>query len=94
MPSLIKTPDSELARAMARDWLTNYVAAFATSIRRERSTAQTASAAMVDALASVAALAIAGGHGSKEEIVEATVTSLRNSIDRDLAHLSGDVRPA
>lgn len=91
--SFIKTSDSELARAMSRDWLKNFIACFAPAIRRERVTGQTASAAMVDGLAGVTALIIMGRHGSKDEVIAATVASLREAIERDLAHLGSHVRP-
>ena len=85
----IKTPDSELVRAMSREWLANFMKAFGHSIRNERASARIATAAFVDGLAGVTALAIAGRHGSKDEIVEAAITQLRESIDRDLQHLFG-----
>lgn len=88
------TSESELARTVARDWLRNYMEAFAPSIRKERATARASSAAFVDALAGVAALAIAGRHGSEVEVIEATITSLRNAISRDLTHLGSHVHPA
>lgn len=82
------TPNSELVDTVARDWIKNFNAAFVNSIVKERATAQAASAAMTDGLAGIAALAIASGHGSKAEIVEATVKSLRDAIDRDLMHIA------
>lgn len=83
----ISTPNSELANEVARDWLRSYMASFSYAIRRERATSQTASGAMIDGLAGVVALTIAGGHDFKDEIVEATITALRTAIDRDLSHL-------
>jgi hypothetical protein len=88
----LKTPTSELANEVARDWLKNYMASFAPMIRQERATSQAAAAAMVDALSGVVALTIRGWHGTKDEVVEATIKSLREAIDRDLRHLN--VHPA
>lgn len=87
---MLITQDAELIRVMTRDWLKNFMLAFAPVIRNERRTAQVASATMIDGLAGVVALAIAGRQGSKSEIVEATVIALREAIDRDLAHLKGN----
>lgn len=84
---MLITQDAELIRVMTRDWLKNFMLSFASSIQRERRTAQVASATMIDGLAGVVALAIAGRQGSKSEIVEATVTELREAINRDLRHL-------
>lgn len=90
----LATSDSELIRVMTRQWMKNFMKSFAPAIGRERNTAQVASSAMIDGLAGVAALAIAGRQGSKDEIVEAIITALRKAIDRDLQHLSHNVRPA
>jgi len=40
-------------------------------------------AAYVDGLAGAMALVIAGSHGSKEDIINATVTKLREAVDRE-----------
>lgn len=90
----LETSESALAREVARDWIKNYVAAFAPSVMRERATARAASAAFIDGLAGIVALSIAGRHGSEVEVIEATMTSLRNAISRDLTHLGSHVRPA
>jgi len=89
----IVTPDGELIRVMARDWLKNFMRSFAPSIRNERETSRIASAAMIDGLAAVTALAIIGRQGDKREIIEATVRVLRDNIERDLRHMSANVRP-
>ena len=89
----IATPDGELIRIMSRDWLKNFMRSFAPSIRNERETSRLASAAMIDGLAAVTALAIIGRQGTKDDIVESVVTKLRESIERDLRHLSTNVRP-
>jgi hypothetical protein len=85
----ITTAESALADKVARDWLKNYMAYFAPSIQRERATSQAASAVFIDGLAAVTALTIAGGHGNRDEVVTATIKSLRDAIDRDLKHSFG-----
>ncbi len=85
----IKTPESELASKVARDWLFSYVKSFAPSIRRERATSQAVSAVFIDGLAAVTAFTIAGRHGGKDEVIEATMKSLREAIDRDVMYLGG-----
>lgn len=87
---MIKTPESMLADTVARDWLRNFMRSFAPSIRKERASARIATAVFVDGLAGTVALAIAGRHGSKDEIIEATIQSFREAVDRDLKHLFGD----
>jgi hypothetical protein len=79
---------------MARDWLKNFMRSFAPSIRNERETSRQASAAMIDGLAAVTALAIMGRQGDKNEIIEATVILLRQNIERDLMHMTTNVRPS
>jgi len=87
----ITTPDGELIHVIARDWLKNFMASFAHSIKTQRSTSIRASAAMIDGLAAVTALAIIGRHGSQDEIIESTIKRLRENIDRDLIHLGTNV---
>jgi len=60
---------------------------FAFTIRTNRRAGQSVTAAYVDGLAGAMALVIAGSHGSKEDIINATVTKLREAVDRDLRHL-------
>jgi hypothetical protein len=43
--------------------------------------------AYIDGLAGVAALTIAGGHGSRQDVMDALGVKLTEAIDRDLAHL-------
>lgn len=75
------------ASVTARDMISQHLGAFALSIRRDRMANSATAAAYIDGLAGVVALTIAGKHGSRTEVVEATIASLRNAIDRDLRHL-------
>jgi hypothetical protein len=81
------TPNSELAETVGRDWLKIFMKSFAPFIRSERTTSQVASALFIDALAGVLALTIAGRQDSEQQIVDATIASLRNAVKRDLRHL-------
>jgi hypothetical protein len=40
-------------------------------------------------LAGATALTIAGGHGSREQVIEAVIQSLRTGVDRDLRIIAG-----
>jgi hypothetical protein len=75
------------AAVTLRDAISKHMASFAYTIRRGRHCGQSVVAAYVDGLAGAMALTIAGAHGSKEEIVNATLTKLREAVDRDLQHL-------
>lgn len=75
------------ASVTARDMITKHLAAFSHAIQRDRIASQATTAAYIDGLAGVVALVIAGGHGSKSEVVESTVKALCDAIERDLRHL-------
>ena len=70
-----------------RDAIRKHMAAFAYTIRRGRHVGQDVVAAYIDGLAGAMALTIVGGHGSREDILYATLTKLREAVDRDLQHL-------
>jgi hypothetical protein len=70
-----------------RDAIRQHMQSFALTIRTNRRSNQAVVAVYVDGLAGAVALTIAGGHGSKEDVVNATVTKLREAVDRDLRHL-------
>lgn len=79
----IETASSITARGMIQQ----HLAAFALVIRRDRMANAATVAEYINGLAGVVALTIAGGHGSKDDVVNATVAKLREYVDRDLAHL-------
>jgi hypothetical protein len=74
-----------------RDTITKHTHAFAHVIKADRAASQSTVSAYIDGLAGAAALTIAGGHGSREDIVDAVIAKLREAVDRDLRHL-GNVR--
>lgn len=78
------------ASVVLRDAIRKHMATFAFSIRHSRIASTSVVAVYVDGLAGAVALTIAGGHGSKEEVVNATVMKLREAVDRDLQHLGKD----
>ena len=75
------------AARMLRGAIREHMIAFALAIRTNRTVSASVVAVYVDGLAGAMALAIAGGHGSKEDVVNATVAELREAIDRDLQYL-------
>jgi hypothetical protein len=75
------------ASAIARDVIQQHLRTFAHVIRQDRVAGQSVIAAYVDGLAGSVAFVIAGRHGSREEVIEATIAKLRDAIDRDLKHL-------
>ena len=75
------------AAVTLRDAIRQHMQNFYFTIRTSRLAGQAVVAAYVDGLAGAMALTIASGHGSKEDIINATVTKLREAVDRDLRHL-------
>ncbi len=70
-----------------RDAIRQHMQSFYFVIRGNRPSGQAVVAAYIDGLAGAMALTIASGHGSKDDIVNATVTKLREAVDRDLRYL-------
>lgn len=75
------------ASILARNFVQDHMAQFGLVIRRDRAANRSMSAVYLDALAGIAALTIAGGHGSREEVLQAIGAKLRECVDRDLQHL-------
>lgn len=75
------------ASVTLRDTIAKHMEIFSHVIRADRVAGQSVTAAYVDGLAGAAALVIAGGHGSKDEVTGQLVTLLRTCIERDLRHL-------
>ncbi len=71
---------------VARDLIAQFFHAFAHVIRGDRAAGKACTATMIDGLAGTMALVIAGGHGSKEDVLESTIAKLREAVDRDLQH--------
>lgn len=70
-----------------RDAIRQHMQSFYFTIRANRESGQAVVAAYIDGLAGAMALTISSSHGSKEDVVNATVTKLREAVDRDLRHL-------
>jgi hypothetical protein len=81
------------ASVTLRDAMRQHMQNFYFVIRSSRPTGQAVVAAYIDGLAGAVALTIAGGHGSKDDVVNATVTKLREAVDRDLRHLGKSAKP-
>lgn len=72
---------------IARDMIFKHLHTFRHVMRTDRAASQSTIAAFADGLAGATALAIAGGLGDKNQVIEAAVAKLRDSIERDLKHL-------
>ena len=70
-----------------RDTITEHMRVFSHVIRHDRAAGQSVTAAYVDGLAGAAALVIAGGHGSRDEVMQQLIALLQKNVDRDLRHL-------
>jgi hypothetical protein len=70
-----------------RDLIRQHMQSFALVVRTSRHASKAVVAAYIDGLAGAMALTIAGKHGSKDDVINATVTKLREAVDRDLRHL-------
>ena len=75
------------ASVTLRDTIIKHMQTFAHVIRRDRAANASVVAAYVDGLAGATALTIVGGHGSREDVVDAVIKSLRLAVERDLRHL-------
>lgn len=78
----------ETAAALTlRDSICHHMQAFGLTIRTNRRSGQAVVAAYIDGLAGAVALTIVAGHGGKQDVIDATIAKLRESVDRDLTHL-------
>lgn len=72
---------------LARDMIAKHLGQFAPVMRRDRLAARSTVTEYTNGLAGAVALVIAGGHGSKEELIKATMAQFLEYLDRDLQHL-------
>lgn len=75
------------ASVTIRDTIRKHMAIFQAIIRHDRAAGQSTTAAYIDGLAGTMALVVAGGHSSKDEVLQATIRGLTAALDRDLKHL-------
>ena len=75
------------ASVLLRDTIHKYFAQFALVIRRDRTAGASVVGEFRNGYAGAIALLVAGGHASREDVVNAEIAKLREYIDRDLAHL-------
>lgn len=75
------------AAVLARKIITSHLKSFGRLVKSDREAASATVAAYTDGLAGVMALAIAGGHGSRDEVLLVTINELRKALDRDLLHI-------
>lgn len=76
------------ASVVLRDSIVKHMHVFGDVIKRDRAAGQSVVAAYIDGLAGAIALVIAGGHGSREDVVKSSNVELFKAIDRDLKHLT------
>lgn len=77
------------ASVIMRDTIQKHMRTFAHVIKGDRAAGQSVVSTYIDGLSGAAALVIVGRHGSREDVIEATVKQLRECIDRDLRLLAG-----
>jgi len=75
------------ASVILRDTIGQHAQIFAHVMLSDTIASRSVIAAYVDGLAGAMALAIAGGRGSREEVLSSTISSLQNAVERDLRHL-------
>jgi hypothetical protein len=75
------------ASVLLRDTIHRYFAQFALVLRRDRMAGVSAVTEFRNGYAGAIALVIAGGHASRDDIINAEIAKLREYVDRDLAHL-------
>jgi hypothetical protein len=76
------------ASVLARDAIQKHLLAFALVIRHDRTAALSTCTEYANGLAGVISLAVAGGFGSRDEILDMTIKQLREFVARDLAHIA------
>lgn len=76
------------ASVILRDAIHQHMRNFALVIRQDLACNRSVSAAYIDGLSGALALTIAGGHGSKEDVLNATIKTLRECVDRDLRFMA------
>lgn len=79
------------ASYLVRESTASHLKNFGYVIQNDRKTARATVAAYTDGLAGAMALAIAGGHGSRDEVLLMTINELRKALDRDLLHVKRGV---
>lgn len=72
---------------IARGHIQKFLETFAHVIRADRVAGKAVHAEYVNGLAGVCALLIAGGQGSKDDVLNGTVAKLREYVDRDLTFM-------
>jgi hypothetical protein len=75
------------ASYLARDMIKTHLKQFQFAIRSDREAARETVAAYTEGLSGAMSLAIAGDHGSRDEVLLMTIAELRKCLDRDLLHI-------
>lgn len=75
------------ASVIARNFMADHLKQFRHVLLRDRAAGQTVALEYANGLAGTMALVIAGGHGSKEEVLHQMMQKLREYVDRDLQYL-------
>ncbi len=71
-----------------RDTIKKHMELFAHVIKNDRVAGQAVVAAYIDGLAGAMALVVAGGHGGRTDVEDATLLKLRECFSRDLQMLA------
>jgi len=75
------------ASVVLRRTIQEYLHTFSHVVVSDHAAGKSVHAEATNLLAGVVALIIAGGHGSKDDVLNGTVAKLREYVDRDLQHL-------
>lgn len=71
------------------DTLQKHMGVFAHVIRTDKAASTSTVGVYISGLAGAVALGIAGGLGDRADVIETTIKTLRDAIERDLKHLGG-----
>lgn len=77
------------ASVTLHDMIQQHMARFALIMRHDRLVSTSVGAEYINGLAGALALAVVGGFGSKDDVIDAAVVKLRECVDRDLRFLAG-----
>lgn len=76
------------ASVTLRDTIQKHMQTFAHVIRRDRAAGASVVAVYTDGLSGAMALVVAGGYGSRHDVLRETIKKLTENFERDLRHMS------
>lgn len=76
------------ASVIIHEFVLDHMSKFALTIRRDRLASTSVMGEYINAMAGTMALVIAGGHGSRDEVIALVQAKLLECLDRDLRHMA------